>query len=82
MTCQLPDLLDHGGDDHEDEGRHGCEGGDRGLGEAELDDGHDQEIQVGHPPELLQGVDQPKGEDVILGAFDGVVTETELNIKL
>ena len=78
---QAPDLFDHGGNDHEDEGRHGGEGGHGGLGEAELDHGHDQEVEVGHPAELLQGVDQPEGEDVVLGALDEVVAETELEIK-
>ena len=73
-------LLDHGGDDHKDEGRHRGEGGHGGLGEAELDDGHDQEVEVGHPPELLQGVYQPEGEDVVFGALDEVVTETELKV--
>ena len=76
-----PDLLDHGCDDHEDEGRHRGEGGHGGLGEAELDHRHDQEVEVGHPAELLQGVNQPEGEDVVLGALDEVVTETELEIK-
>ena len=66
----VPDLLYHGGDDNKDQGRHRGEGGHRGLGEAELDDRHDQEVEVGHSPELLQGVDDPEGEDVVLGALD------------
>ena len=75
-----PDLLDHGGDDHKDERSHGGEGGHGGLGEAELDDRHDQEVEVGHPPELLQGVNQPECEDVVFGALDEVVAETELKV--
>ena len=73
-----PDLLYHGGDDNKDQGRHRGEGGHRGLGEAELNDRHDQEVEVGHSPELLQGVDDPEGEDVVLGALDYIVTETDL----
>ena len=80
LDNKAPDLLDHGGDDHEDEGRHRGEGGHGGLGEAELDDGHDQEVEVGDSPELLQRVDQPEGEDVVLGAFDKIVTEAELKL--
>ena len=44
-----------------------------------LDYGHDEVDEVGHPAELLEGVEHPEGQQRVLGALD--VVRAKLHLK-
>ena len=53
-------LFDEGDCDDKDERGDGCEGGDGGVDE-QLQNGDDQEVEVGDAPELLKQIPEKNG---------------------
>ena len=74
-------LLDHGDSDNKDKWEDGGDGAD-GRVDAQLQDGDDQEVEVCHPPELLEEVAWQERPDGVLGRLDGVVDKLRLMLRI